>query len=339
MENTNLLQCYNRGCGQKFNPNENKEDSCRHHPGDPFFHDAYKGWSCCNKKCTDFTEFLNIKGCTVSFHSNIKPPEPEKPKTQELDISEVIEVKPIVPNTLPRPPFDSQMTLMKPEIAPSLKQQIFNKKTEKEKTDTNEIPIGTNCKNGGCKVTYQGLETNDSKCIYHPGYPVFHEGLKFWSCCKKRTSDFQSFLDQIGCEEGNHLWKKEGGGKSTVNCRWDYHQTASHVIVTIYAKQYDVEKTEVKLNPIRLSADLIFPTDNTRFSLDLELKGIIDVDKSKISMFSTKVEISLKKAEPGSWSRLEIPRTVSKVKDDSKFEEDVDKEITTSIDLVDLSDL
>lgn len=36
-------------------------DSCVFHPGDPFFHDAYKGWSCCKKKCTDFTEFLNIK--------------------------------------------------------------------------------------------------------------------------------------------------------------------------------------------------------------------------------------------------------------------------------------
>lgn len=35
--------------------------SCVYHPGDPFFHDAYKGWSCCKKKCTDFTEFLNIK--------------------------------------------------------------------------------------------------------------------------------------------------------------------------------------------------------------------------------------------------------------------------------------
>ena len=35
-------------------------DSCAHHPGVPVFHDAYKGWSCCKKKCTDFTEFLNI---------------------------------------------------------------------------------------------------------------------------------------------------------------------------------------------------------------------------------------------------------------------------------------
>lgn len=46
-------------------------DECRHHPGHPVFHDAYKGWSCCNKKSVDFTEFLNIKGCTLSKHSNV----------------------------------------------------------------------------------------------------------------------------------------------------------------------------------------------------------------------------------------------------------------------------
>lgn len=87
----NSMLCYNRGCGQRFNPEENGNgrnyknvlnllpksrnmysffkfclfigdvDDCLHHPGAPFFHDAYKGWSCCKKKCTDFTEFLNIK--------------------------------------------------------------------------------------------------------------------------------------------------------------------------------------------------------------------------------------------------------------------------------------
>lgn len=41
------------------------------------------------------------------------------------------------------------------------------------------IQIGTTCKNGGCKSTYEGPESNDN-CVYHPGSAVFHEGLKFW---------------------------------------------------------------------------------------------------------------------------------------------------------------
>ncbi|XP_034637766.1 mitochondrial ornithine transporter 1-like isoform X1 [Trachemys scripta elegans] len=39
------------------------EDSCVYHPGVPIFHDALKGWSCCKKRTTDFSEFLSIKVC------------------------------------------------------------------------------------------------------------------------------------------------------------------------------------------------------------------------------------------------------------------------------------
>ena len=50
-------------------------DVCVFHPGVPVFHDAMKvrlcilllfiyfslkGWSCCKKRCIDFTDFLNI---------------------------------------------------------------------------------------------------------------------------------------------------------------------------------------------------------------------------------------------------------------------------------------
>ncbi|CAB1333330.1 unnamed protein product [Coregonus sp. 'balchen'] len=33
--------------------------------------------------------------------------------------------------------------------------------------------------------------------------------MKYWSCCKKKTSDFNTFLSQEGCSRGNHLWKKK----------------------------------------------------------------------------------------------------------------------------------
>ena len=71
--------CYNRGCGKTFNPRDNPPDStdCLHHSGAPFFHEAYKGWTCCNKKTTDFTEFLSTPGCSRGPHSREKPVEPE----------------------------------------------------------------------------------------------------------------------------------------------------------------------------------------------------------------------------------------------------------------------
>ena len=70
--------CYNRGCGRTFNPRDNPPDSqdCLYHSGAPYFHETYKGWTCCNKKSSDFTEFLNTPGCTRGPHSREKPIEP-----------------------------------------------------------------------------------------------------------------------------------------------------------------------------------------------------------------------------------------------------------------------
>lgn len=92
----------------------------------PYFHDAYKGWSCCNKKSVDFTEFLNIKGCQVSKHSNEKPPEPEKPK-QDVVIEEPPPTpSPIVNSAMERVDFNTPLTVIQPTVAPALKQTIDN---------------------------------------------------------------------------------------------------------------------------------------------------------------------------------------------------------------------
>ena len=55
-------KCTNLGCGRQFSP-EDLDDECEYHSGQPFFHDAYKGWTCCQQKSTDFTTFLNFKPC------------------------------------------------------------------------------------------------------------------------------------------------------------------------------------------------------------------------------------------------------------------------------------
>ncbi|XP_026500828.2 cysteine and histidine-rich domain-containing protein morgana [Vanessa tameamea] len=335
-ENESLVQCYNRGCGKLFDPNKNNKDECCHHPGAPVFHDAYKGWSCCNKKSVDFTEFLNIKGCTVSKHSNVKPPEPEKKALdKELEKKEVIEVRaPVVGPQLPRPPFDSPLVTLEPRIAESLK-EIVHKSTQQAATssDGNTVAIGTSCKNGGCNISYEGPQSNTSMCIFHPGCPIFHEGLKFWSCCQKRTTDFNTFLSQPGCTTGTHKWFKESSPAGTVKCRWDWHQTPDFVIVSVYAKKYDPFSSFVKLNPIRLNTKLVFHEEgNAIFELDLELRGVIDINKSSASMLGTKVEIKLKKGEAGAWSKLDFPRSEPKKESQKPEVQNVEED-----DAVDLS--
>lgn len=104
----------------------------------PYFHDAYKGWSCCKKRSVDFTEFLNIKGCELGKHSNVKPVEPEKPAPQIVD--DVVEPEkmpePVKPSALERPPFDTEFTTLTPTIAPALKQSIDKLVVNEAKKET-----------------------------------------------------------------------------------------------------------------------------------------------------------------------------------------------------------
>ncbi|KAI8971605.1 chord-domain-containing protein [Mycotypha africana] len=60
------------------------------------------------------------------------------------------------------------------------------------------------CTHKGCGKEFTEEDNKDNACQYHAGAPVFHEGLKGWSCCKKRVSDFDEFLAIPGCTFGRH---------------------------------------------------------------------------------------------------------------------------------------
>eukprot|EP01132_Coremiostelium_polycephalum_P001292 gene1292-1633_t len=63
------------------------------------------------------------------------------------------------------------------------------------------------CGNNGCGKEF--TEETIDQCCYHPGAPVFHEGLKGWSCCQKRVVDFDDFLALPGCASGKHIVKEK----------------------------------------------------------------------------------------------------------------------------------
>ncbi|KAH7889836.1 chord-domain-containing protein [Phlebopus sp. FC_14] len=63
------------------------------------------------------------------------------------------------------------------------------------------------CTRKGCGREFSVLENADTSCTYHSGAPVFHEGLKSWSCCSalnKPVLDFDEFMKIPGCEVGPH---------------------------------------------------------------------------------------------------------------------------------------
>ncbi|XP_074657258.1 cysteine and histidine-rich domain-containing protein 1-like [Tubulanus polymorphus] len=306
-------QCYNKGCGKKFDPKVNDANECVHHPGEPYFHDGYKEWTCCKKKSRDFTEFLNSPGCTTGCHSNEKPPEPEKPVEEDVLLKqEVITVEaPKPPVRLERPSNDDVMIPLKQNITSSLTtalEKFANLSVDNSMNnidDPNTVTAGTPCANKGCGKAFVDESSNDEQCHHHPGYPVFHEGLKFWSCCKVKTSDFAKFLEQSGCETGKHIWKKKGDKKKLQQCRVDWHQTGSYVTISIFAKATSPENALFEANGVSVKVHLEYEGCQYEFDRLFNLCGIIDPKSSAVKLLGTKVEINLKKAEPFSWTALE----------------------------------
>ncbi|KAG1748980.1 chord-domain-containing protein [Suillus paluster] len=63
------------------------------------------------------------------------------------------------------------------------------------------------CTRKGCNKEYDPAANSASSCTYHPGAPVFHEGLKSWSCCSdvnKPALEFDEFMKIPGCTVCSH---------------------------------------------------------------------------------------------------------------------------------------
>jgi len=171
------------------------------------------------------------------------------------------------------------------------------------------VEVGTSCKNNGCTANYTGLQSNEEECLYHEGAPIFHEGLKFWSCCKRKTTDFEMFLSQTGCASGRHVWFKAKTCDTQIEksktCRYDWHQTASNIVVTIYSKLPLPDQCLIKANPVRLEIFIIFGFEERKeFVVTLDLFGVIDVGSSTVEYTPSKVEIVLKKTSSNKWDKL-----------------------------------
>ena len=97
-----------------------------------------------------------------------------------------------------------------------------------------------------------------------------------------------------------------------------YPQIIFLVAKVQFLSRYDPQRSVVELSPVRLYIHLVFPAENDNtFTLDLELKGVVEVEASKVSMMGTKLEVKMKKAESSSWAKLNIPREV--VKKEEKY--------------------
>ncbi|EAW07695.1 CORD and CS domain protein [Aspergillus clavatus NRRL 1] len=294
-------KCVHKGCGKEFT---DADEQCVYHPGPPVFHEGQKGWKCCKPRVLTFEEFLEIPPCTTGKHSTVDdtPVEPKKEDTVPTlpDQAAVAQQSQPPAPALPR-------SAISPAIAPPSTAAPVAEESESDDPSL-EISANTTCRRRGCNAGYNPSASRDEeKCVHHPGQPIFHEGSKGWSCCKKRVLEFDEFLKIQGCKEKKkHLFIGKGkppGEEKVETVRNDFYQTPSTVNVSLYLKKIDKDNAKVNFAPTSVEFDLP-TTDNKRYKDTYPLFAPIDPEQSSFRVLGTKLELKLAKADGTSWPVL-----------------------------------
>ncbi|PGH33556.1 hypothetical protein GX50_03628 [[Emmonsia] crescens] len=292
-------KCVHKGCGKVFT---DADEPCIYHPGPPEFHEGHKGWKCCKPRVLSFDEFLSIPPCTTGKHSTVDDtlaPEAAK-EAPQIEPDNTPKPTPVAIGNAPTTLSAAGAHTPTPSSSPP---------PESESDDASlAIEAGAICRRRCCNAKYSpSASRDDEKCVHHPGQPIFHEGSKGWSCCKRRVLEFDEFMKIVGCKEKTrHLFI--GKGKKTEeekvdNIRTDFYQTATSVMATLYLKKIDKASAKVNFSPTTIELDL--PTsDNKRFKQTFNLYAPIDVEKSSFQIMGTKMDLNLAKADGASWPVL-----------------------------------
>ncbi|KAJ3236847.1 hypothetical protein HDU81_010313 [Chytriomyces hyalinus] len=303
--------CSNKGCGKRFNPSDNGNTSCEHHPGAPVFHDALKGWSCCSKRVIEFDEFMKIGGCAVGPHvassGETKVVEAAEKKEKPAPTA-VVDGKEVYGSAGPAAPAKANAAAA--SSAPATPTPAVAAVREEDLADKADAVIsnGTVCKRKACGYAFQGTDAcRTGECVFHSGSPVFHEGSKGWSCCSRKVLEFDEFLKIQGCKTGKHRFTDpEADIEQNVECRRDWYQTPTTVIVSIFAKKVDKAATTVEFFEDKVAINAKFQ-DGKKYVETIPLALPVDAPNCKFLVLSTKIELVLKKANGLSWPTLELP--------------------------------
>ncbi|EGS17994.1 uncharacterized protein CTHT_0060070 [Thermochaetoides thermophila DSM 1495] len=320
MAQAEAQKCVHQGCGKLFT---DPDEVCRYHPGPPIFHEGQKvrqanhgvsasrpaGWKCCKPRVLTFEEFMAIPPCTEGKHSTTDVPPPIEKR--EADPAAVAAAT--AASELPPPP--KRAPISQPQHIPTPPPPP----PESEDDDPSiEIPDGQVCRRRGCGAVYKkGSSREDEKCVHHPGAPIFHEGSKGYTCCKRRVLEFDQFMKIEGCKTKNrHLFVGSGNKDKNKNTnadgeevldtvRTDFYQTQTSVIASFFLKKIDKDKAKVEFQDRAVDLDLrTTDTPVKRYKKLVQLWGAIDPAKSTFKVLGTKLEVSLAKADGASWPVL-----------------------------------
>jgi hypothetical protein len=297
-------KCVHQSCGKTFT---DLEEECLYHPGPPIFHEGQKGWKCCKPRVLTFDEFLSIPPCTAGIHSTTDIPPTLEKKAPDASVA-VLASK---PTSTPRPEASRGPVSQPPPSGTTPPPAL-----ESESDDPSlEIPNGRICRRKACGSQYTGQNREDEKCVFHSGFPIFHEGSKGYTCCKRRVLEFDEFMKIEGCKtKSGHLFIGSGkmkagngtGEELLETVRHDFYQTPTTVIASFFLKKIRKEAASVAFrSPQELSLDL--PTSDNppkRYRTVVPLFGVIDIANSSFKIMGTKLEVTFVKADGSSWPVL-----------------------------------
>jgi hypothetical protein len=301
-----LKTCQRNGCTTEYREADNNETSCRHHPGQPVFHEGLKGWSCCKKRVTDFSDFLTIPGCTWSTHSD------EKRVVVPLETAP----KPSVPLAGPTSSSDgvekyghARSAAFKENAAATAVAPIetVEERDPLDEPDAADAVIAADapCLHRGCNAHYVDASSRVAECFYHPGRPVFHDMSKGWSCCRRKVLEFDDFLKIEGCTSGLHKFvPPPRPAVEVVEFRYDFFQSVPKVTVSVYCKNADKKETRVEFRADSITWHVVGP-DGQVADKTLQLAERIKPSECSFAVLSTKVELRLVKEEGVQWTTLE----------------------------------
>lgn len=281
---------------------------------------AVPGWKCCKPRVLTFDEFLEIPPCTTGKHSTVDENATVPQKKAEED-DNAPRLKPISTDAEPKasPALNTaaQSQEMLGAMAPPSKPATPDPRLEEDSDDPNTpIPSSTTCKRRSCGKNSAEVKSRDEECTFHPGIPIFHEGSKGWTCCKRRVLEFDEFMKIEGCKtRKGHCFvgKRAKKGNTTANqeeiledVRNDFYQTPNTLIVSFYLKKIDKEKAKVEFLDDGSGIDLDLPTsDGKRFTKRIETWKELSPEKCKFKILGTKLEMELQKKEGGlGWPML-----------------------------------
>ncbi|KAF1523388.1 Cysteine and histidine-rich domain-containing protein 1, partial [Eudyptula albosignata] len=264
------------------------------------------GWSCCKRRTTDFSDFLSIVGCTKGLHNSEKPPEPVKPEVKTTsERKELAELKPKFQEhiiqapkpleTIKRPSPDEPMTNLQLKVSASLKQaldklKLSSENEEKKEEDSDEIKIGTACKNAGCsKVSGSVPLLNPAAKLLSVQFSGLSISPQHRHATPRLVSSEPGFIPSYILLYINPY------------ILYILYILLKHACVCFIS----LTKCSV-LFPVKLNIHIVFEGEK-EFHRSVKLWGVIDVKRSYVNMTATKIELTMRKAEPLLWASLELP--------------------------------